>query len=387
MNKKTLLALAACGAFCGAAHADGGNVQLYGTIDLGVTHFSGIGAGSTVTVASTGLSSGVQSPSVIGVKGMEPLGDGLAAVFQAETGFCAAGTNQGNAATQSGGYCAGGGFMQSQSWAGLKGTWGMIAGGRAYAAMYNNEKAMDPFGAGTTGSAENLSLINQYQLARANQTVAYVLPNLDGVTGSVSYSFAPGASGTVPALSPAYSTQIGRSEGVQLRYTAGALVVGIAAAELSNVRVAAFLDPHTGVNDGALRGWQVYGSYDLGVARLSAAYLQSGASYNPGHASSALLGATVPFGPGALLLSYNQASTDYGMRKVNLLGTSLYGTARQYALGYTYALSKRTDVYASYAKISNAATTEFAVGSATDSYTGAPGQGSTGVAIGMRFNF
>ena len=43
--KKSLIALAVFGAFSGAAFADG-SVQLYGLIDLGVTHFTGIAQGN-----------------------------------------------------------------------------------------------------------------------------------------------------------------------------------------------------------------------------------------------------------------------------------------------------------------------------------------------------
>ena len=387
--RKTWIALAV-GCACSAPALAAGSVQLYGTIDLGVTHFSGIGSDAT-TVSSTGLSSGVQSPSVIGIKGYEMLAPKLAAVFHMETGYCAAGTSQdlktSGGASLSGGYCAGGGFMQSDTWVGLKGRLGMIAGGRSYAAMYRNEKAMDPFGAGTTGSVENLSLINQYQLARANQVLAYVTPAIDGFSGSLSYSFAPGAGGTVPQATPANATKVSRSQGIQVRYTGPRLVAGVAYAQVTNVRVLAFLNPQSGVNDGSLKGWQAYGAYDFGVARLSASYVQSAADYNSGHASSMLLGLKVPLGRSALLLSFNEAKTDYGMRNVNLIGVPLYGNARQYAVGWTYALSKRTNLYASYARISNDAHTAFAVGSATDFFVGSPGQGSSGTAVGLRHEF
>ena len=53
--KKSLLALAVFGAFSGAAFAQS-NVQLYGIIDLGVTHFTGLkpasGAGGRAAVGS-----------------------------------------------------------------------------------------------------------------------------------------------------------------------------------------------------------------------------------------------------------------------------------------------------------------------------------------------
>ena len=116
--KKSLLALAVFGAFSGAAFAQS-NVQLYGIIDLGVTHFTGLKpASGTGTVSSTGLSSGAQSPSRIGVKGTEDLGGGLKVFFTAETGFCSAGTNSAaltTAGANPSNFCSGGGFMQRQA--------------------------------------------------------------------------------------------------------------------------------------------------------------------------------------------------------------------------------------------------------------------------------
>lgn len=86
------------------------------------------------------------------------------------------------------------------------------------------------------------------------------------------------------------------------------------------------------------------------------------------------LGLQVPFGRSALLLSFNEARTDYG-------------SARQYALGWTSALSKRANLVASYARIGKDPHTAFAVGSATDWFVGSPGQDSSGFAFGMRQGF
>ena len=59
--KKSLIALAVFGAFSGAAMPQGSNVQLYGIIDMGLTHFTGISNGAGGTTSSTGLSSGVDN--------------------------------------------------------------------------------------------------------------------------------------------------------------------------------------------------------------------------------------------------------------------------------------------------------------------------------------
>jgi predicted porin len=97
-----------------------------------------------------------------------------------------------------------------------------------------------------------------------------------------------------------------------------------------------------------------------------------------------MLGATVPVGPGAILVSYSQLKNSLVLQGSTAPAA---GTAKQYALGYTYSLSKRTNLYTSYAHISNDVGTAFAVGSATDSFAGVAGQGSSGFALGIRHQF
>ncbi len=387
--KKSLLVLAVFGAFSGAAFAQS-NVQLYGVIDLGVTHFTGLkpasGAG---TASSTGLSSGVDNSSRIGVKGTEDLGGGLKAFFTAETGFCAAGLNQNGTTTQAGPnqtFCTGGGFMQRQAFAGLAGGFGTLTLGRQYTLAFNNEANVDPFGYGLTGIIGNLSLTGQgdgplglgvYYLVRANQAVTYATPNLSGFTGAVAYSFAPGASGTVPTAS-GLGSNVPRSMALNGQYANGPVMAGLNYTRVTNV----YANPTSLVNDGAFKMWQLYGSYDFGIAKVSGIYEKANADYTSGSNKYWMLGAAFPVGPGAILASFGQNKND-----VTVTGSTPAGTAKVYALGYTYALSKRTDLYTSYAHISNAVGTAFAVGSATDYFTGVAGQGSSGFALGISHQF
>ena len=392
--KKSLLALAVFGAFSGAAFAQS-NVQLYGIIDLGVTHFTGLQpASGTGTASSTGLSSGVQSGSRIGVKGTEDLGGGLKAFFTAETGFCAAGTNQDQPVTNatgtafstsvsSNGFCTAGGFMQRQAFAGLAGNFGSLSLGRQYTPAFFNEANIDPFGFGLTGTISNLSLVGHsallpaYALARANQSVAYVTPNLSGFTGTVAYSFAPGGAGTVPAAS-GFGSNVPRGMALNGQYANGPIMAGLNYTRVTNV----YANPTSLVNDGAFKMWQAYGSYDFGIAKLAGIYEKASADYYTGNNTYWMLGATFPVGPGAILASYGQNKND-----VTVGGSTPAGTAKQYAIGYTYSLSKRTNLYTSYAHISNDVGTAFTVGSSTDGFAGVAGQGSSGFALGIRHQF
>lgn len=383
--KKSLLALAVLGAFSGAAFAQS-SVQLYGIIDLGVTHVTGLapaGANPTgQTVSSTALNSGVQSGSRIGVKGTEDLGGGLKAFFDAETGFCAAGTNQMGTTTQAGGnqtYCTGGGFMQRQAFVGLSGNFGTVTAGRQYTPPFSNEANMDPFGFGLAGDIGNISLVNQYGLYRANQAVAYVTPNLGGFTGVAAYSFAPGNGGTIPTVSGPGSN-VTRAWVLNGQYGNGPITAGLDYGRVTNLYAGTLL----GINDGALKLWQAYGAYDFGVAKISGIYESATQDYFTGKNISWMLGATVPVGPGAILVSYENAKNTLVANGGTGTGA---GTAKQYAIGYTYALSKQTNLYTSYAHISNDTGTAFAVGDATDVNHGVLSQGSSGFDFGIRHQF
>ncbi|OZB62556.1 MAG: hypothetical protein B7X31_08775 [Thiomonas sp. 13-66-29] len=392
--KKSLLALAVFGAFSGAAFAQS-NVQLYGSIDMGVTHFTGIkpSGGGPGTVSSTALSSGVQSDR-IGVKGTEDLGGGLNFFFTAETGFCGSGLNQNGSTTQTAPnqtFCTGGGgFMQRQAFAGLAGSFGTVSFGRQYSLQFLNENNVDPFHTSLPGSTLDISLGNQFPLLpkfaliRMNQSVVYSTPNLSGFTGSASYSFAPLAAGTVPTASGPGSN-VTRSMGLNGQYANGPIMAGLNYTRMTDV----FANPTSLVNDGALKLWQVYGSYDFGVAKISGIYAKANADYSSGSNKYWLLGATIPVGPGAILASYSQNKSDV-TTTANPLPA---GTAKEYSIGYLYSLSKQTSLYTSYAHISNEAPsaslagTAYTVGDGTDSFTGVNGQGSSGFALGIRHQF
>jgi len=88
--KKSLFALAAMGAFAGAAHAQS-SVTVYGLIDMGITSISTDntartgGAVTNATVTDTG-NNGRMSGSRLGFRGVEDLGGGTTAGFTLEMG-------------------------------------------------------------------------------------------------------------------------------------------------------------------------------------------------------------------------------------------------------------------------------------------------------------
>lgn len=398
--KKTILVLAMFGGLSGDAFANGSSAKLYGIIDEGVTHFTGVapdGGAAGQTASSTALSGSVQSGSRIGLEGTEDLGNGLSVIYDAETGFCATGLNQdGNAGSSTpkslaGGFCTGGGFMQRQAWVGMKGQFGELQMGRMYSLGFMNEAIFDPFGWGLTGNIGNLSLYGMQgkdALARTNQTIQYTAPKMSGLTIAGSYSFAPLSGGTVPTAS-GIGLNVTRDWSLNGQYDAGPASVGLNYTRVTNEPFG--LSP-AGINDGKMNLWQIYGSWNFGVAKLVGVYEKASGDYASGTTLGApagdnrfwMLGLTVPVGAGVVMASFSEAKVD---------GNSVFdaaainGTAKQYALGYSYPLSTRTNLYASYGNVSNDTGTAFASGAADDAFGGVAGQASSGAAVGVRHMF
>ena len=397
--KRSVMTAVLFAGISGSAFAGSSHVQLYGIIDAGITHFSGISNGSGGTTSSTGLSSGVETPDRIGLKGTEDLGNGLATVFDIETGFCGTGLSQDASSGQkivtgpANGYCTGGGFMQRQAWVELKGGLGAVRLGRDFTILFREEVQADPFTNGLNGDMFNLSLSGKQSglaLSHANQAVEYFSPEVDGLSFDASYSFAPLNGGTIP-LASGNGSQVPRSWGVVAHYSRGGFLVGTSYTRVSN-------DPFGvgagagGTNDGSIGIWTLRGSYDFPAVHLSALYEKATGSYaygaSAGQSGGAnsywMIGAKIPLGRSAILMSTTEAHVDSNSV---LMPASVYGTAKEYAVGYTYALSKQTALYASYGHISNGPHTAFAVGSATDVMTGVVGEGSSGFAVGLRHSF
>lgn len=366
--KKSLVALAVLGALTGSAYA-ADSVQLYGIVDMGVAHYSN-GMGSV-----TKLGTGIQSGSRIGLKGTEDLGGGLKALFQLETGFCANGGStvlkNGSAAPTGNQYCTGAGFMGRTSMVGLTGSFGTAVAGRIYSLTFDDQAAVDPFGYGLTGTISNIGIIGAPP--RVNQTVAYISPDFSGFHVAGAYIFNDGLN-TPPAGASLSTTG---AYNLQAGYKNGPIWVS-----------ADYLRANGYNGNAAAKHSMIVGSYDFGVAKLAAMYAQDKLSdvttgAETGNLQAWMLGATVPVGPGAILASYTQSKD-----KDHALTTS-----KQYAIGYTYALSKRTNLYTSYAHITNDANAAGIVGDATGNnsapnYNGAvTGLSSSGFALGIRHQF
>ena len=349
---KSVLALAVLGAISTGAFAQTNNVTIYGILDEGYVWEGGNTAGNV-----SKLSSGVGSGSRLGFKGTEDLGGGLSALFVLENGFQADTGAMGQNNT----------LFGRQAFVGLTSTSaGTVTLGRQYTPEYLVLTAADPFGTGFAGDAKNLFAQTGDASTRMTNSIKYASPNFSGFTAEAAYGFGEVAD----------STGSLRQYGLAAGYANGPLWARVGYHNRSTNTTAA---PVVTGNDNA-KNTILAATYDFTVVKAHFAY-----AWNKGVASSPLrntgnpfglvpatsavastdsqdllLGATVPFGPHKILASYihkndkNAANND----------------ADQYAIGYLYSLSKRTDLYTAYAYIKNKNNASYTVGNAIDSGTG-----------------
>ena len=309
--KKSLVALSVLGAVAGAASAQT-SVSIYGVVDAGVSYTDNGAATNSKTWA---LGSGQQSGSRLGFKGSEDLGGGLSAIFTLENGFNLDDGTQGQGA-----------LFGRQAFVGLNGGFGSVKLGRQYNPIRVSAEAIDPFGLGLAGNLKNI--FNVYG-ERANNTINYATPKLSGFSGQVAYGLGEVAG----------STSASRQLGLAANYANGPVYVTLAYHNQDKSTDAI-------TNKGSAKSTLLGGTYNFGVAKL-----HGGFAWNKGDTGVVdnvdsrdwMLGVSAPFGASTILASYIQ-------HKDKLADQS---DAKQWALGYTYSLSKRTNLYTSYAKISN----------------------------------
>jgi predicted porin len=329
--KRFLILAAAANLVSGNALAQS-NVTIYGIVDAGLVRETGGAAGSV-----TNLGGGVASGSRIGFKGTEDLGGGLSANFLMENGFTA-----NNGAASQGGLLFG-----RQVYVGLSGNFGALTLGRQYSPYYKALRDVaDPFAAGLAGRAGNIMATN----TRINNMVEYITPSFSGFSADLSW--APGG----VADDAAKNRNIGASVG----YANGPVVVKLAHHQANN---AAGTD--------RTKNTLLTGSWNFGVALASLGYAVNKGT-GTADSKDLIAGVSVPFGSSTVLASYIRHDDRTAANK----------DANQWALGYSYRLSKRTDIYTAYARIDNSNGAAFTVGNATDT-----GSGDKAFNLGMRHSF
>jgi predicted porin len=314
--KKSLLALAAIAAVSGSAFAQS-SVTIYGQIDQGF-------AQNSEAVKDRQIQAG--SANRLGFRGVEDLGGGLKAFFEFQHRFNAD-TGVANPV-----------FWDGKAFVGLQTAFGSVYLGREDSAAYAlSQSAGDPFGTDTV--AQNTTILNGRGIAtnRYANSVNY-RGTFGGFTIGAQMSERATAAEQAPASGAATGIkpqQVGedRPWNIAAVYNGGPFTIGVG-----------YEDPANANAD-----WlTVNGSWDFKVVKLIALY-GTGSANNNDDRTAFIVGLTAPIGNGELKASYGQLENEAA------IGGTKTKLDKQFGLGYHYALSKRTTIYADYVNEGNAA--------------------------------
>lgn len=308
------------------------NVTVYGNMDLGLVHESGGPKAAGWTVQS-----GVEAGSRLGFKGTENLGGGLQALFVIESGI----------AGDTGGSRPGGLAFGRQTLVGLSGGFGTLKLGRQFNLLTYALMDVDPFGGGHEGAYSNL----MFSDFRTSNGVFYTSPTYQGFKASLTY-----APGEVPGNSKAK-----RETGVAFEYQRGPLFAVFAHRTLEDAT-------GSSRNKVSFAG----ATYQIGMFKGALGYATNKDPALAMDSRDLLVGATCEHGPNTYMVSWIRHDDRTGPDQ----------DANQAAIGYTYALSKRTDLYSSYSRINNKNGAPFTVGNAIE-----VGSGKRGFAAGINHKF
>lgn len=355
---KSLAALALAILAAAPAHAQFSNVRLYGNLNLNFELVNGgqpDGSNPTVNRVSS-------NSSRFGMRGVEYLGAGNAAIFQIESNvFGDTGQNaNSNIATR-------------ETFVGFQGDWGMIKMGK-FLTPYDD--LLTIFGNAptlTTSILSTAAIWAQGPLqkgqggfdARLGNSIRYDSPNFNGLTGSVQYSTrddsgnANGAAGDNGDL--ASNLRHAYVAGVGLLYASGPLDLGFAYEHNYSVRT-------TGRKDDAL---SVAAGYDFGAVgqitgvRIGAVYeyLRYDTPTGDLKRNFFALSTTLTVGEGAFYAFVGRAANGFGGAtdgtQIGGLTKGPNAAATQWEVSYSYNLSPRTMLYAGYVQLANQANANY----------------------------
>ena len=342
--KKSLVALAVLAA-SGAAMAQS-SVTLFGVVDAGYA----VGNGSISD--KTQLRHSGYNSSRLGFRGTEDLGGGMKASFWLEAGVgnddgsgqATSALNQAQTAANVG---TQGLTFNRRSTVSLEGGMGELRLGRDYTPHFWSETAFDPFG--TNGVGTNVAAFKGGLTGvRASNSIGYLSPSMGGVKLWVQTYMGENAS---------TAAKVGNGNSYRITFDQGKFSAAYAGSKTTTA---------AGVTNDTSN---MAASYDLGVAKLMG---QSNSTKITGLADlkGSLIGALVPMAGGTFRISSAQSDRAGNKQK-------------QTSVGFVRPMSKRTDLYATYARLANSGGSAVALnGSAT-----AANASSTGYEFGVKHAF
>lgn len=312
------------------------SVTLFGVVSTGVDYAS---AGSN---SQSRMISGGRNGSRLGFRGTEDLGGGMRVDFRLESGI-----NADTGTLGQGGLA----FGREASIALVSKAWGALEAGRLPTPYYENQRRVDAFNNNMGGGFPTISrntaagqrqLNSLYLQSRNDNSFKYVSPNWGGVKFELLANLTEG------------STTVGKARVAAIGYTADNLDVVFTGGRQSA--------PVGGQGD--IDAMTLGGSYDFKSFKLFAGYskstndctnctgvlarVQGVAGNNKGEFRLLNVGARVPVGAFTLIgqvyrvQDRSEYTVDPGSRDATWL-----------AVATEYALSKRTTLWASYARVNN----------------------------------
>ncbi len=317
--------------------------------------------------------------------------------------------------------------LTGESWVGLDSTqWGSITAGRH--ALHYFKTPEDAYFMGASYRLAPSSLIDfagggRVAIANATRTpntIKWTSPNWSGFQAAVAYSANPAGTGVSPSdLTLGNSSRAGRAWNFNPTYTAGNWAAGWSywdgkmdnpGGALTAANIAAFQGlGNVGGNVGvyapgansalgqlvsadqrsdSLYGHYMFGGWKVGLmwnkSKLTAATTAAGLA-SVGTELSNRTAWSIPVryltGPHGFHVTYTKAQDDSA--------TPVQDGAKQVALTYSYALSKRTYLALSWAKLTNDAAGSYTPYVSTAGVNGglAPGESTRTIALGVRHNF
>lgn len=364
--QKKIIALTVAAAFSAPAFAEEAvsttKVSFYGILDAAVANISAGGQKSDLIAISGGLSG-----SRLGVKVSEELADGLKASGVVEYGI----DTEDNTTLS----------IARQKMLAVAGGFGTVATGYLQTTSFDFGIKFDPTGGSSISPLQSVTKANflvgsAANAARAQRAIAYISPDISGLTVAVNYSTALAGTGNLGVASNATTGLKTTATLLSGTYTAGPLAVGAVYAKTSNDdSTPALTTVGTNSSEFALGG-----SYDLGVAKVMGTYQDNKVKNAIGSNKAMSLSGVIPVGTNAVAVTY--AKNTIGSTTADDNGSGL-------TLGYLHNLSKMTTAYAAYSTVKNGSGARaYSVGNNLVANANMTlGASSTLIAAGLRVKF
>jgi predicted porin len=238
--------------------------------------------------------------------------------------------------------------FQRRSTVSLEGGMGEVRLGRDYTPHFWNHTVYDAFGTNGSGSSRALNGYGGATAVRADNTIGYFSPTMGGLKVQLQNYMGETAS-TAAKVNSGNSMRVSFDQGKFSAAVASGTTTTGAGTEIKSTNVGA--------------------SYDLGVAKVMALSTTDAAT-GQADAKGTNIGALVPMAGGTFRVAVSSS------KKAAV-------ETKQTAVGFVKPLSKRTDIYATYARVSNSGGASVALGGAATAANGS----SNAYDLGVKHSF